>query len=359
MKKFIETVVKNRWNLRFATVSFLFLAPLALRAQQVQDQSIPPEQIEEELTQAEQQYQHALELFNPWYTGPLLTPSASMVPPGYALLQPYLFFTDNYGAFNEDRERVDAPNRFSISPQPVFLEIGITPSVDTSIFMGTIASWQQGEFSGGFQDINIKLGFLINKQGLYAPQAKFSIGQSFPTGAYNRLDPDNLGLDATGAGAWETSFTLTIAKLILWNTLHPVNTRISFGYTVSTPIKVENFNAYGGGYGTRGTVHPGNSFSADLGIEVSINEPWVVALDMVYNCTNRTTFSGAPGTTTPRGPIPASVGSGFSDQLSFAPAIEYNFSDSMGLIGGFWFTVYGRNASNFISGIFSWYWVFP
>lgn len=341
---------------------FLFLLfPLLLFSQTYQQsgQHVSPEQIEQQLSEAETQYEHALKLFNPWYTGPLITPSATMVSPGHAVLQPYIYFSGNYGAFNEDRKRVHAPNRLIINPQPIILQIGATPSVDTAIIMGTLAQWQQGQCSGGFQDITLQMGFLIQTQTLYVPKMKFTVGQSFPTGKYKNLNPEKLRLDATGAGAWKTTFTFALGKLFLWNTLHPLNTRLAFSYAVPTLIKVTNFNVYGGGYGANGTARPGNSFTADLGLELSINQPWVIALDFVYNCTNSLHFYGNPGTTTKNGPTPASVAGGFNDQFSLAPAVEYNFNDSMGLLGGVWFTVYGRNASNFVSGVFSWYWAFP
>lgn len=345
---------------RFA---ILFFLPLILFAQAVPNpprQRVTPEEIQAQLTEAEAQYEHALELFNPWYTGPLITPSATMVPPGYGMVQPYLYFTDRYGVFDEDRNWVNAPNRFTIQVQPVILQVGVTKSVDATISLSALGRWQQGKFSGGYQDMGLAMGFMIQEQGLYVPKAKFTVSQSLPTGKYKNLNPDDLGLDATGAGAWQTTFTLAFGKLLFWNTLHPFNTRLALQYSIPTPIKVTNFNAYGGGYGTKGTVHPGQGFSADLGLEVSINQPWVVALDVVYNCTNRTTFSGYPGRVAQSSTSAlASVTSGFSDQLSLAPAVEYNFNENMGMLWGAWFTVYGRNASNFVSGIFSWYWMFP
>jgi hypothetical protein len=38
-----------------------------------------------------------------------------------------------------------------------------------------------------------------------------------------------------------------------------------------------------------------------------------------------------------------------SSQYSLAPAIEYNWSQNIGLIGGVWFTVAGQNISQFNS----------
>jgi hypothetical protein len=327
----------------------LFPALLFGATPQEEPEKVSPEEIQAELDEAEAEFNHALELFNPWYSGPLITPSATMVPPGDMMMQPYIYFTDNYAAFDNDRKSVDVPNRFLINTQPVIVQFGVTPSVDTTVIMGTSAGWQQGQFSGGFQDINLQIGFKIQEETIHVPKAKFSISQSFPTGKYQNLDPKNFGIDGTGAGAWQTKFSLAFGKLIFWNTLHPLNTRVSLGYVVSTPIEVHNFNSYGGGYGTRGNVHPGNTFNVDLGLELSINQPWVAALDIVYNCSSPTTFSGS---------TLAPVGSAYSDQLSLAPAIEYNFNANMGILWGAWFTVYGRNAANFVSGIFTWYWEF-
>lgn len=44
-----------------------------------------PEEIQRELEQDEILFKQALEMFNPWYAGPLLTGGAHMMPPGRAL----------------------------------------------------------------------------------------------------------------------------------------------------------------------------------------------------------------------------------------------------------------------------------
>ncbi|MBM3184606.1 MAG: hypothetical protein FJZ64_04810, partial [Chlamydiae bacterium] len=198
---------------------FLFFLPILLMAQppkQPEKQRIPPEQIAAELADAQTQFDHALELFNPWYTGPLITPSATMIPPGKAMIQPYIYFTDTYGAFDQNRDRVSAPNEFSINILPVILQVGVTPSVDTTIIMGTLAQWKNGQFGGGFQDIILQAGFKITGETLYVPKMKFSVSQSFPTGKYQNLDPEKLGIDGTGAGSWGTTFTYTIGKVFFW-----------------------------------------------------------------------------------------------------------------------------------------------
>jgi hypothetical protein len=315
-----------------------------------------PEEIQAELNAAQAKYEHALKLFNPWYTGPLITPSASMVPPGHIMMQPYLFFTDTYANYDSDRHVVDRPNLFSLKVLPVLFQTGITQSVDTTVIMSAVENWSKGKSGGGFNDITWALGFCINQESLYVPKFKFVITQSFPTGKYQKLSRDGLALDGTGAGAWQTTFTFTAGKVVFWNTLHPMNLRFAIQGTLSTPVHVRSFNVYGGGHKTSGTVHPGNAYNADLGLEISITQPWVAALDIVYNWQNKTTFHGKPGFNADG--TPAAVGGGYNDQLSLAPAIEYNFSDSMGVLAGIWFTCYGRNAGDFASGILSWYWYY-
>src|SRR5580692_6523334 len=62
---------------------------------------VPPEEIERQLDDAEREFRDAKKMFNPWYTGPLLTPSAHMCPPGTVITQPYFFYIDNYAHFDE------------------------------------------------------------------------------------------------------------------------------------------------------------------------------------------------------------------------------------------------------------------
>ena len=41
------------------------------------------------------------------------------------------------------------------------------------------------------------------------------------------------------------------------------------------------------------------------------------------------------------------------------PVIEYNWSENLGVLGGAWFSVYGRNSLAFVQGVFSVCWTFP
>ena len=335
---------------------FWFLAFPLLLAAQDPGLNKTPEQIEMELQVAEAQFNKALEIFNPWYTGPIFTPGASMMPVGNGNTQPYLFITDTYAAFNKDRKSISLASHQVQLKGTANIATGITPNFDFNLNFAALENWQFSHTGGGFGDMSLVGGFLIYQQTRYVPQMKLSITQVFPTGKYKNLSTNGFGLNSTGGGAYSTQFGLTFSKVMFWTTKHPINMRIFFGYQLSTVVHVRNFNTYGGGFGTRGHVRPGNTLSVDYGFEFSINQQWVLATDVVYSATNRTKFHGNPGL---RDGSPASVGNGYSDNLSLSPAIEYNFNENVGLIAGVWFSVYGRNSGNFASGIISVTYSFP
>jgi hypothetical protein len=75
----------------------------------------------------------------------------------------------------------------------------------------------------------------------------------------------------------------------------------------------------------------------------------VLATDFVYEYDGKVTFKGINGTNAD-GTV-ATNESPSGDKISLAPAIEYNFTPDIALIAGLWFTVSGRNSSDFVAGI--------
>jgi hypothetical protein len=330
--------------------SFLLsLIPLALLAAK-EPPLVPHEKIEAELKSAEEEFKQAKKMFNPWYTGPLLTPSASIVPPGSFNIQPYIFYTNNYGKFDGHGHSHDIPNLNNFNPQVVF-QAGVLDFMSAIVVVQGTRNTQRGKHSTYWGDSSVSLGFVLLKEGPYRPALLFSVGETFPTGRYQHLNPKKGGIDATGMGSYQTKFSLNLGKVIWWVTTHPMNVRLSLNYIYPALVTVHDFNAYGGGHGTHGKVRPGQGFQGDIGYEYSFTQRWVFALDAVYTYNNNTTFSGHKGFSAPG--VPAAVGGPFNDQLSFAPAIEYNWNENLGVVAGAWFTVWGRNSSNFFSGVFS------
>lgn len=329
------------------SIILLLAAVCGVYGQEVEEGKSPQE-IEQELESAEAQFERAKKMINPYYQGPLLTPGAGMAPPGVGNIQPYVFVNDNYAAFNEDRESVGLPSsQVNLNPL-MYITTGITDTMDCVVLIQGDANWQFGQSGGGFGDVAAAVGWPILRQTVHLPAIKFNIGEVFPTGKYQHLDSHLL--NSTGGGSYQTTFSLGVAKLVLWTTSHPVNLRWYCGYTIQTPVQVRGFNSYGGGSDTKGTVHPGSIFATDLGIEVALTQKWVFCTDFVYKAASPTRFFGT--STHP-------VGNGSADNLSICPGLEYSWNPNLGILVGAWFSVYGRNSNNFASAIVSLSYTFP
>jgi len=347
--------VLNNFACVFAALAFSHLCFGQMDTKDNAPESTPSTAaIEKELVDAEKEFSDAKKMFNPWYTGPLLAPSATLIDPGSYNIQPYLFVTWDYGKYQQSGKMERTPTLFQLYPQIPF-QFGITKWVDGIITLKAQYNKENGRSFFDLADLPISLGFPILTQGPYAPAILFSIQEVFPTGKYQKLNPTKNGIDATGAGAYTTNFYLNFGKVVWWWWLaHPMQFRLSLEYSIPSDVSVKGFNAYGGGYDTNGKVHPGQTFSADFGYEFSITQTWALALDIVYNYSFKTTFDGYLGRVAiDQDSALASVGGPYNDQLSLAPAVEYNWNENLGLIVGAWFTVWGRNSTAFASGVFS------
>ncbi|HEX2582739.1 MAG TPA: hypothetical protein VHL30_01335 [Chlamydiales bacterium] len=317
-----------------------------------------PQQIQAELDQAERDFAHALTLFNPWYSGPIVAGSPTMMPPAAFNLQPYFYAIDNYGSFNSNSDSVHNPNPlWQIQLQPVF-QTGITSWMDFATAATWTSNFRNGQSYTGVTDMPLIVGFKLLAQGVWVPGIKATVGETLPIGKYEHLSVNKQGTDSTGGGSWVTSFSLRFGKVLFWWTRHPLNTRLYLSYSIPSTVHVSGLNSYGGGYGTSGKVRPGNSFTADLGLEWSLTQRWVLATDVIYTASARTKFNGYAGTDPSTGG-PASVGSGSSYSFQLAPALEYNWSSSLAAIGGIWFTPYGRNSGKFVNYTISVTWSYP
>ncbi|MBI5274667.1 MAG: hypothetical protein HY860_06425 [Chlamydiales bacterium] len=286
----------------------------------------------------------------PLFTGPLLTPSAHIVPLGHWNLEPYVYVISNYGSYNQDRHIVYGSHNVVVNPQlPIW--VGLTSFMDIVAYPQFFSRFRDGESSTQFGDLEIGLEFqlLMDSPDNFYPGLKLFIGEIFPTGPYNNLNPNKLGTDLGGAGTYLTEFTLVGTRV--WNLYrcHYLSFKSAITYGITTPVEVNGFNNYGGGFGTHGKVKPGNQFTFFAALEYNLSIHWGLACDIEYFYTNKTSFSGTPGVTT-TGSV-ASSSRPSSEQWSISPAVEYNFNENIGIIAGSWLTFAGRNSQAFISGV--------
>lgn len=345
--------MKNR------SISFLFglvaFTSTLLYSQEEERKEEPPipstEEVERELQEAEAEFKKAKEMINPWYTGPLLAPSSNIVPAGMYNMQPYLFVTDTYAVFDEHGHSHSVPDKLQYKVADVF-QFGLTSWMNGVFTPQFINNRRSGHTGAMFGDTTVGLNIALYKETLYYPGVVFAVAELFPTGRYQQLNPRKGGVDATGGGSYQTSFSFNFGKVIWWwFPKHPMRFRLSLQYNIPSNVHVKGINSYGGGMGTSGTVHPGDTFSSDFGYECTLTQNWVAALDIVYSYSLKTRFSGRTGLDSLG--HPNVVGGPFNDNLSFAPAIEYNINPNHGFIGGVWFSPWGRNSTKFISGVLS------
>lgn len=284
-----------------------------------------------------------LEKQGPWFTGPLLTASAHVVAPDHFNLEPYLFVTDTYGSYDDEWHAHSVPKTLEIRPLVSF-QLGICKNIDFTTSPRAFYTRKQGKASVQFGDLPLGFEFqLLNDTAEnWSPAIKLTVREFFPTGKYQKLNPDKNGTDGVGSGSYRTEFDLVFGRLFHTGGAHYLNARVAFTYGMFSHTHVKGFNSYGGGHGTSGTVRPGSHFDILLGLEYSLSLNWALALDVVNVYGNKTSFSGKTA---------AKVGGPSFDQVSLAPAIEYNFNEALGIIGGAWFTVGGRNTSQFVSGV--------
>ncbi|MDN3504600.1 MAG: hypothetical protein P0S95_03375 [Rhabdochlamydiaceae bacterium] len=315
-----------------------------------------PEQVQTELNQAQTSFNIAKNMFNPWYTGPLITAPANNVPYKKTNIQPYIYFTDQYGQFTQNRKSVNVADIYTINPVMIY-QYGLTNWLDFTAVESVFFRWRKDKYSANISDFAVTFGVPLMQQGPYKPAIRFTFGESFPLGKYKNFNSEEAQIESTGLGAFATQIGLNISKVIWWMPLHPISFRFSSNYSIpNNKANVKGFHSYGGGFGTSGKIKVGQTANLDLGLEVSITEKWVFATDLAYTCTTKSTFTGTAGTDSTG--LPAENGGAFSDQLSLAPAIEYNPSPAGGFIGGVWFPLTGRNSSNFISLVLSYTYMF-
>lgn len=302
----------------------------------------------------------------PWFTGPLLTPSAVVVTGGNFNIEPYLYVDSIFGAYDSSGHTQSVPHLTQVNMQ-VSIQVGLNQWMDLVLTPQMFWNHVDGAKSLEIGDTVVGFDFqlLSASYSNWSPNIKFAIRESIPTGNYQNLDTTKKGTDSSGSGSYATTIGLVFSRLFHLYRTHFLSTRLSTAFTYHAPTFVHELNTYGGGTSTRGWIYPGNTYILLLGLEYNLTKHWVLALDAAGIWSNRTRFSGQKGfiagTNLPATVVnrfarffnleEASIGGAPSRQFSLAPAVEYLFNPSVGMIAGVWFTVAGRNTAQFANGV--------
>lgn len=275
-----------------------------------------------------------------WWTGPLLAASASSLPHGHFLVEPYLYDIIGYAHYNSEGHRVSTPHENNFGSQSYVL-YGITDRITAGLiprFAFKEASQGPSSTAPGVGDLTLQAQYRLTRfqEGSWVPTTSIVLGETLPTGKYDRLGEHPA--DGFGAGAYTTTVSLYSQDYIWLGNGRILRTRLDVSYAFSHQVAVEGVSVYGSGAGFVGHASPGDSLTIDSSWEYSMTRNWVLALDFVYEHDANTRVTGGyPGSSITQ------QNSGPSWSVGYAPAIEYNWSPRFGVIVGARYIPTGRN----------------
>lgn len=283
-----------------------------------------------------------------WWTGPLLAPSAATLPRGHWLLEPYVYDAMAYGHFDRNGRLGSAGAAHDLGSL-TYIEYGVVDRFTLGLLprLGLHES-TAGQDSAGFAvgDLTLQGAYRLTQfqPGSWMPGTSLVVGETFPTGKYDRLSGRTDG--ALGSGADSTSVSLYSQTYLWMPTGRILRTRLDVSYTRSRWASVQGISVYGTSSGFAGRAHPGETFFADLAFEYSVTRNWVLATDIDWEHDGNTRLEGGYGASlTPSLPAYGVQDSGADDLLYLAPALEYNWNARMGVIAGARVAATGRNVT--------------
>jgi hypothetical protein len=283
----------------------------------------------------------------PWFTGPLLAPAGHTVPKGHTNFEIYGLdvFTD--GSYNNFGTLIHRPTFRSFVVNPIITH-GFTDWLDVQLVTPYVFNATHGVNYSRLADVAVSLGIQLVEQNQSPKRVdvRILIQETFPTGRYEHLSAPNFGTDSTGLGSYQTQFGLNLQYLLQVFHTHYLRTRLIISRLYSSQVNVSGLNSYGGTASTLGKIRPGVENGIDLAFEYTLTQNWVAVLEGAMSNGQATRFNGILNIGNIGGPG-ATIGSGQYNEKSLAPALEYNFNGNLGVIGGVWFPVSGKNTSHY------------
>jgi hypothetical protein len=284
-------------------------------------------------------------LADAWWTGPLLAPNASTFPRGHALVETYVYDVISTGHFDTAGNRQPAAPEHDLGSL-TYLIYALTDHIS----LGLLPRFGYNEPAGapnssapGIGDLGaqVQFGLTSYHEGSLMPATAVVIGETFPTGRYDRLSRPSDGL---GAGAYTTSFAWYSQDYLWLPNGRILRVRLDLTYALSASASVQDASVYGTAAGFSGRAWPGDSFNADAAAEYSLTRSWVLATDLVYQHNGSTRVAGdEPAGAGASGFV--NFASGTSRYVGVAPAVEFNWSARAGVIVGARIIAIGRNTA--------------
>jgi hypothetical protein len=271
----------------------------------------------------------------------MLANSAATLPRGHMLAEPYVYDVIGIDAHGGNSNGFGSRS---------YLEYGLTDRLT----VGAIPVFGFNEVNSGLNSSHVAMGdqtvlaqFGLTKfrEGSRTPTTAVMFQETFPTGKY-----DNLGSTPTnglGAGSYTSQIAFNTQTYFWARTGRILRMRLNLAESFSTTATVRGVSVYGTSENFRGRAKPGLNSYLDWAWEYSLTRKWVVAIDTTYSYTTSTLITGANATR--HGTFPQRLSSGWSDSVGFAPALEYSWKPTIGILLGTRILALGHNNSSTVS----------
>ncbi len=253
-----------------------------------------------------------------WWTGPMLANSAATLPRGHFLIEPYLY--DVHAA----RSNSYGTRSYILYGLANRLTVGGIPIAAFNTVSGASSSSRVGLCD---PTVLAQVRLVQFHEGSWIPTMSIMVQEGLPTAKYDQLG--NRPSDGFGSGSHTTTIGLNTQRNFWLRNGRILRMRLNLSEALSSPVTVEDVSVYGTGPGFRGRANPGTSFFADAAGEYSLTKRWVLALDVTRGHDGNTRVTGSDAQT-PN----VLLNSGSRDAFGFAPAVEYSWKPTLGVLLG-------------------------
>lgn len=285
------------------------------------------------------------------FTGPLLIPAVIPVAPGHVIMKPYLIYAETKGSYDSEGQRHGAHPASRQWQTLLPVNIGVIDRLQATAIVGAAYNSASGRHSdgAGVTDTTLRLQYMLLKPNAdrTTPAVSIAYDHRFPTGTYDRLDANPL--NGIGNGAHRDRFALSTENYFWLSNGRPLRWRNLAAWSPQpSRVSLTGRSVHGTPQDFHGYVQLGTSASIVSAFEYSIDRQWVLVMEAAWDRVNR---SQVRGQQCPTGAecTPANRNNSTRWVYSLAPAAEYNFSRTMGLIVGAQVSVAGHRNSAFFN----------
>jgi len=257
-----------------------------------------------------------------WWTGPMLTPSANTLPRGHFLLEPYLY-------------NVRAANSSSVGSLTYVL-YGVTDRLTVGVIPTAGYNFVNRESSSSrirIGDLSLQAQYRLirSRPDSRKPTLSVNVQETLPTGRYDRLG--NRSADGQGSGTHVTTLGIYTQKYFWLPNERILRARLNVSHAFTSSAPIHGTSVYGTGPDFRGSINRSQSPFVNLSGEYSLTRKWVIALDAAYRHDGALALNGS---NTGVNGVSTNVRRTLSshDSVAFAPAIEYSWRSSIGVLLG-------------------------